>query len=347
MSAADAMNRLARRLGDEAALRARAHQMCAESHRQRGTILGVVEVMLSAAIGTTVVLGAMQKQGTQPIIYIGLGIVLIVQPLISRLHAYLNNPVQVDRHNRSSAAFYALNRSIGFQLADTDSASAEKLKRLVEKANREFTEVSAAGIPLTVQALRRAHTRLTEERRLEAALHHSRPELQSAQPAAAILPKLRRFAEVAFLPLIATTAIPYLIVTSSLSPHGKLAAIAVAFALALVFGSSWQLSIASVGDPKTWPGLLARVRRPMTVGVVLIMAAEMLLLVMSEVQHFSGLLERVYAFTVDRSAWIKAGLLGIYALVISWIISRQESRFRLGRGESMRPPTGGPIPVRR
>jgi hypothetical protein len=346
------MNRLARRLGDEAALRARAHQMCAESHRQRGTMLGVVEVMLSAAIGTSVVLGAMQKQGAQPGVYIGLGIVLILQPLISRMHAYLNNPVHVDRHNRSSAAFYALNRSIGFQLADPDSTSAEKLKRLVEKANREFTEISAAGIPLTVQALRKAHARLAEERRLEAALHHSRPELQSVQPAPAWLPKLRRFAAVAFLPLIATTAVPYLIVTSSLSPHGKLAAIAVAFALALVLGSSWQLTSTAAGDRKTWPGLLARVRKPMTVGVVLIMTAEMLLLVMSQVQHFSGLLEDVYAFSLTRSAWIKAGLLGIYALVISLIISRQESRFRLGGGlgsggEPIRAPAREPMAVRR
>lgn len=346
MSAADAMNRLARRLGDEAALRARAHQMCAESHRKRGTILGVVEVTLSAAIGTSVVLAAMEKEGNRPIVFVALGIVLIVQPLIARLHGYLNNPVQVDRHNRSSAAFYALNRSIGFQLADSDSSSAEKLKRLVEKANREFTEVSAAGIPLSVQALRRAHTRLTEERRLESALHHPRAEVQTVQPAP-IGPKLRRFASAAVLPLVATTAVPYLIVTSSLSPHGKLAAIAVAFALALVLGSSWQLTSASMGYFKAWPGILARVRKPMTLAVVLIMAAEMLLLVMSEVKHFSGLLQDVYAFTASRSAWIKGGLLGIYALVISLLISRQESRFGFGGKDSARVPSGEPIAARR
>lgn len=333
MTAIDAMRELARRLGQDAALRARAHEVSAESHRKRGMILNVVEIVLSAAVGTTIVAAAMSHGESRSVLYLGLGFIVIAQPLIARLNAFLSNPVHVERHNRSSAAYYALNRLIALQLVDPDTTTADKLRRLVDKVNREFSEISAAGIPLTLRALHRARVRMIDESRLE-----QQALLRGAEEVAPVQPvwqwdAVRRFVGVLVLPLLATTAVPFLIISSALSPQGKIAAIAVAFALALVFSSSWRVTADHVAGAKDlWSGLLTRLRKPMTIGVVLILGSEMLLLMMSELQHVSDPWKHVYVFTREWSGWIKAGLLSIYAVIVTYLISRQESVWSLERG---------------
>jgi hypothetical protein len=324
MSVNDAMNELVRRLGDDAALRARAHEGCAEAQRRHGLILGIIEVALSAAIGTTVVIAAVQNTQSHSLVYMGLGFVLIAQPLIARLGAFFNNPVHVDRHTRSSVAFYELNRTIALHLADPESSSLEKLKRLVDRANRDFAAVSATAIPLTLRSLRNAQERLAEERRLEAQLRYGTPQ---AAPAVRPWKKAQSFLSMLMLPAIATTVIPFLII-SSLSPHQKLAAIAVVFALALVFGSSWQLSDTERAEQRPWSNLLGRIGTPITVGVIMIIGTEMLLVLMSEPGHMSDRVQAVYDFTRMRAGWVKAGVLGLYAVAVALLISKWERRWK-------------------
>jgi hypothetical protein len=324
------MQKLARQLGDDAALRARAHEASVESIRKRGVVLGILEALLSTSVGATVVVAALRNEGAHSMIYVGLGFVLIAQPLIARLSTYLNNPVQADRHTQSSAAFYALNRTIALHLLDPEASTPDKLKRLVDKVNREFSEASANALPLTLACLRTARVRLGEERKLEAELRNP----QTVRVARTdTWDRTRRWVGVALLPLIATTLVPYLIVSSSLTAHGKLAAIAVAFALALVLGSSWHFTATSAAQTP-WSTLLAKISKPMTIGVVLILGSEMLLVLMGELQHLSASLRELHAFAQQWSGMLKAGLLALYAVIVSWLISKQENLWNLERGRA-------------
>lgn len=65
---------------------------------------------------------------------------------------------------------------------------------------------------------------------------------------------------------------------------------------------------------------------------MLVPGAEMVLLLTSELQDAANPWYRFHDFTRPYSGWIKAGLLSVYALIVTYLISRQESLWELERG---------------
>jgi hypothetical protein len=175
------------------ATRAIAHEKSAESHRYRGTQLGIAATALSALVSTAIFATVTSQLGlntkgniTIPqggwalLIYLGLGFLLILAPVLAGVQTYLNDPEQADKHRVSWAGYYRVQQHIDIFLlryADANAAATER-----EEALRDLGDISKE-----IEDLCRNSITLTRGAYAEAA-----KQLQAAmpQPPAAVQPPL-------------------------------------------------------------------------------------------------------------------------------------------------------------
>lgn len=137
----------------EVAKRAIAHEKSAEWHRKRGAKLGVGATIISAVVGTTIFATITSQLGldgkasiTFPqggmalLLYIVIFAPLILAPVLTGVHAYVNDPEQAEKHKRSWAGYYRLQQRIDLFLLKYADANAEGDKR--EEAIKELDAIS-------------------------------------------------------------------------------------------------------------------------------------------------------------------------------------------------------------
>jgi hypothetical protein len=135
------------------AKRAIAHEKSAEWHRKRGAQLGIGATILSAVVGTAVFATITSQLGldgkasiTFPqggmalLLYIIVFAPLILAPVLTGVHAYVNDPEQAEKHKRSWAGYYRLQQSIDLFLLKYADANAQVDKR--EEAIKELEAIS-------------------------------------------------------------------------------------------------------------------------------------------------------------------------------------------------------------
>jgi hypothetical protein len=135
------------------AKRAIAHEKSAEWHRSRGAQLGVGATILSAVVGTAIFatitshLGLDGKAsitfpqgGWALLLYIVVFAPLILAPVLTGVHTYVNDPEQAEKHKRCWAGYYRLQQRIDLFLLKYADASAQGDKR--EEAIKELEAIS-------------------------------------------------------------------------------------------------------------------------------------------------------------------------------------------------------------
>lgn len=164
------------------ATKAIAHEVSAEYHRARGVRLGIVATALSAMVGTAI-FAIITKQlgldgqgnislltgGWAWVISGGFGLFLILAPVLTGVHTYLNDPQQAERHQASSARYYRLEQTIDrFLLRYTDANSAttkrEEALKEFEDISKEIEAVTDNSLTLTDSAYAKATARLAARR---------------------------------------------------------------------------------------------------------------------------------------------------------------------------------------
>ncbi|MDH4260077.1 MAG: SLATT domain-containing protein [Gammaproteobacteria bacterium] len=152
------------------AKRAIAHEKSAEWHRKRGAQLGVSATILSAVVGTTIFATITSQMGldgkgsiTFPqggialLLYIVVFAPLVLAPVLTGVHAYVNDPEQAAKHKRSWAGYYRLQQRIDLLLLKYGDANAqgdereEAIKEL-EAVSKEIESLCDDSITLTTRA---------------------------------------------------------------------------------------------------------------------------------------------------------------------------------------------------
>lgn len=167
------------------ARRAIAHEKSAEWHRKRGAQIGVWSTILSAVVGTTIFamitsqLGLDGKgqinfpQGSKAFfLYLAVFAPLILAPVLTAVHAYVNDPSQAEKHKRSWAGYYRLQQRIELLLLKYSGAQDQGENR--EEAINELEAISAQietlcddSITLTSRAYADADAELQKRRHIE------------------------------------------------------------------------------------------------------------------------------------------------------------------------------------
>src|SRR4051794_33071379 len=126
-----------------------AHEKSAESQRYRGTQLGIGATALSALVSTAIFATVTSQLGlntkgniTIPqggwalLIYLGLGFLLILEPVLTGGQTYSNDPEQADKHRVSWAGYSRVQQHIVIFLLRYAGANAAATQR--EEALRDL-----------------------------------------------------------------------------------------------------------------------------------------------------------------------------------------------------------------
>jgi hypothetical protein len=135
------------------ARRAIAHEKSAEWHRKRGAQLGVWSTILSAVVGTTIFATIASQLGPNGggqinfpqggkafFLYLAVFAPLILSPVLTAVHAYVNDPSQAEKHKRSWAGYYRLQQRIELLLLKYECTEAQEENR--DKAINELETIS-------------------------------------------------------------------------------------------------------------------------------------------------------------------------------------------------------------
>src|SRR6266498_2492080 len=136
-------------------IRAIAHEMSAEWHRSTGTTLGVVATILSAIVGSTVFVVVSKNfalngtgdfvfpplsWGWRLFIYICIGLILILSPVLTGIQTFLNHPQQAEKHRVSFAGYFDLQQHLDRFIIKYEEVNSEN--NVNENALKELEEIS-------------------------------------------------------------------------------------------------------------------------------------------------------------------------------------------------------------
>ncbi|MCI0512804.1 SLATT domain-containing protein [candidate division KSB1 bacterium] len=162
-------------------LRAIAHEKSAAWHRRRGALLGVMATILSGMVGTTIFatitsqLGldgkgsiSLPQGGWALVIYLVVGFLLILSPVLSGVQTYLNHPDQAAKHKFSWIGYYHLQQQLDiFLLRYTDGNTAttnrEGALQELEDISKEIETICENSITLTKLAYTNAEKELKKK----------------------------------------------------------------------------------------------------------------------------------------------------------------------------------------